>query len=80
MTNTLTAQAATRAVPDLNRDLILLGIFTSQSNARALVQTGGRTLMTLALGIEQNNLTLIETGDGWATIQENSGSHRLVIA
>jgi len=36
--------------------------------------------MTLALGIEQNNLTLIETGDGWATIQENSRTHRLVIA
>jgi len=80
MTNTLTAQAATRAVPDLNRDLILLGIFTNQSNIRALIQTDGRTFITLVLGVEQNGLTLIEIGDGWALVQENNNIHRLMIA
>lgn len=79
-TNTVTAQAATRTAPNLNRKLILLGVFTAPSVTRALIQTDTPTTMMLHLGIPQSDLTLVETGDGWAMVQENGRIHRLVIA
>ena len=80
ITNPQTARAATRAAPQLNRQLALLGVFTSQTEARALVQTlTGETVM-LQTGVPQDGLTLTQTGDGWAMVRENDRVHRLVIA
>lgn len=79
-TNDPTAQAATRTAPNLNRTLTLLGIFTSKVDIRALIRTDSGTTFTLHIGVHENGLTLMETGDGWAIVQENNRVHRLVIA
>ncbi len=80
ITNSLTSQAATRTAPNLNRSLTLLGIFTSADGTSVLIRTNDATNLMVQLGIPNDGLTLLETGDGWAMVEENNRIHRLVIA
>lgn len=80
ITNTLTAQAATRTAPTLGRDLMLIGIFTTPEGGHVLVRTGRGEVVKLEQDIPQDGLTLKETGDGWAMVAEGRAIHRLVMA
>lgn len=79
-TNPQTALAATRVATNLNRSLILLGVFKSSSQARALIRANDGALTMLTLGETNDAMTLMETGDGWALVQDKNRIHRLVIA
>ncbi|WP_296417289.1 hypothetical protein [Pseudooctadecabacter sp.] len=77
-TNAETARAATEPATGLNRPLTLLGIYTSNDSARALIRRDGTNIM-LDQGMPQDGLTLIGTGDGWAMVADGQTRHRLVI-
>jgi len=80
LTNAATAQAATERSDRLNDRLMLIGIFTSTERTRTLVRTRSGGIVELAKDTPHGDLTLMETGDGWALVAEGRTIHRLVLA
>ena len=79
-TNSFTAEAATVSQPNLNRPLMLIGIFEDPEGSRILLRTKEGAIETLSDAEPNGDLRLVGTGPGWAMVEENGTVHRLTIS
>lgn len=79
LTNDFTADAATQTLHGPIRPMRLLGVFQSPDNAHVLLKTDEDGVFSLSQLTPNGGLRLIETGDGWAMIEDGARIHRLVI-